>query len=369
MADVEGSIGYLMRAQVPVRPRANGWLPVPGWTGEHEWQGSIPFEELPRVRDPEIGLIVTANHRIVGDDYPHYVSLDWGPAHRARRILDRLLPLRGATVADMASVHADKVSLPSHAFRELLREVQPLDGSSAEARRLLLDWDGTMGPRDVAPAIYATWREHLTALLLEDSPLRPLAGTAPRWEPLPKQTLPLAVRLRAPLAALMERRDPAVLPPNETWPTLGATALVRATAWLADRLGEEMADWRWERIHRTAPKHPLSSLFPELATLLNPPTFGVGGDGDTPQNGGFNGLGSGDFTVAATSVTRYCFDLGDWDRSGWVVPLGASGHPGSPHYADQVEAWGEQRLYPMLYTWPRIEADAEARQRLEPAAD
>jgi penicillin amidase len=66
-------------------------------------------------------------------------------------------------------------------------------------------------------------------------------------------------------------------------------------------------------------------------------------------------------------VTRYCFDLADWDNSGWTSPLGASGHPGSPHYADQVTAWSEQGLYPMLYSWDRIQADAEARQRLEPA--
>jgi penicillin amidase len=66
-------------------------------------------------------------------------------------------------------------------------------------------------------------------------------------------------------------------------------------------------------------------------------------------------------------VTRYCFDLSDWDKSGWTSPLGASGHPGSPHYADQVPAWAEQRLHPMLYSWDKIEADAESHQRLEPA--
>ena len=72
--------------------------------------------------------------------------------------------------------------------------------------------------------------------------------------------------------------------------------------------------------------------------------------------------------MTSTSVARYCFDLADWERSGWVVPLGASGHPGSPHYADQAGAWAEVRLLPMRYEWERITRDAESHQELRPAS-
>ena len=89
--------------------------------------------------------------------------------------------------------------------------------------------------------------------------------------------------------------------------------------------------------------------------------------GATPQNGTYACPDARDYTITASSVTRYCFDLSDWDNSGWTSPLGASGHPGSAHYSDQVTAWSEQKLFPMLYSWDRIEADAEARQHLEPA--
>ena len=69
-ADVDGNYGYLCRGRIPVRSRVNGWLPVPGWTGEHEWQGDIPFEELPVSINPQEGYIATANNRPVGEDYP-----------------------------------------------------------------------------------------------------------------------------------------------------------------------------------------------------------------------------------------------------------------------------------------------------------
>ena len=74
------------------------------------------------------------------------------------------------------------------------------------------------------------------------------------------------------------------------------------------------------------------------------------------------------FELALTSVARYAFDVGDWEQSGWIVPLGASGHPGSRHYADQATDWAAVRLRPMRYDWARIAADAETHQHLLPAA-
>jgi penicillin amidase len=366
MADTGGTIGYLTRGQVPVRSKANAWLPVPGWTGEHEWQGRVPFDEMPRARNPEQGFIATANQRIVGPDFPHHISVDWSPPHRATRVNARLRPLTAATPADMAAVHADKVSGPSRAFVALARDLKPLDEPSKEARSRLLEWDGTMGPRDVAATIYAVWREQITAAIVAGPALAPLAKASDRWEIRGATATPLAQRLRNPIYGLLNQRDSAVLPPSETWESLGAKTLAKAVAWLTETLGPDQASWRWERIHRTKPRHTLSAAFPDLADLLDPPSAGVGGDSDTPQAATYANADGTDFTLTGTSVTRYCFDLSDWDKSGWTSPLGASGHPGSPHYADQVEAWSRQMLHPMLYSWDRIEADAESRQRLEP---
>ena len=80
------------RGQVPIRSRANAWLPVPGWTGEYAWRGMIPFEDMPRLRNPEAGFMVTANNRIVDETYPRYLALHYEPGFRARRIA-RLSPL------------------------------------------------------------------------------------------------------------------------------------------------------------------------------------------------------------------------------------------------------------------------------------
>ena len=98
-ADVDGNYGYLCRGRIPIRSRVNGWLPVPGWTGEHEWQADIPFEELPRSVNPEEGYIATANNRPVGEDYPHYIAVDFTPGFRVRGVTKGLKSLDKPTPA------------------------------------------------------------------------------------------------------------------------------------------------------------------------------------------------------------------------------------------------------------------------------
>ena len=369
MADTSGTIGYLTRGQIPTRPgrNANAWLPVPGWTGEHEWTGTVPFEEMPRARNPEQGFIATANQRIVPKEFPHYISADFSPPYRASRINTRLSNLTNATPADMPTIHADKVSIPSAAFVELARALTPLDAASAEARDRLLAWDNTMAPDSVAAAIYAVMREQVSSIVLAGPLFEPLAAAAGQYDIQPNLPMPLAQRLRNVIYGLLKARDASILPPGQSWELVGAQALANAAVWLTDTLGADQSTWRWDRIHRTGPRHPLSASFPDLAELLDPPSVGVGGDGDTPQAAAFACADGHDFTLSSSSVTRYCFDLSNWDNCGWTSPLGASGHPGSPHYADQTAAWAEQRLHPMLYAWDKILADAESKQSLEPA--
>ena len=99
-----------------------------------------------------------------------------------------------------------------------------------------------------------------------------------------------------------------------------------------------------------------------MAEVLNPPSVKMGGGLDTPQAAGHSPMGP--YTIAGTSVARYVFDLADWENSRWIVPLGSSGHPGSPHYADQANTWADVKLIPMMYNWARIESSAVAKQEL-----
>ena len=361
--DEHGAIGYRTRGQVPLRPMANAWLPVPGWDGAHEWQGTIPFEKMPVVRDPATGWVATANSRVTGADCPYYIGLDYAPDFRTRRLADRLAGLRGATVADMQAIHADRVSIPAREFVEILRALSPTDPDVKEALELVRGWDGTMARDSAAAAVYAVFRERLMRELLTPL-LGPLASEA--FAGAPRGAVAHMARYRSGLAELIRRDDRTLLPPGGDWPSMLARVLAGAVGELRERLGPDPAAWQWGRLHTTQPQHPLSVLHPELAPLLDPPRVAVGGDGDTVQNAGF--IPAAGYGVGATSVARYVFAPGDWEQSAWVIPLGVSGHPGSPHYADQVTAWADGRLLPMRYDWEGIRRQAETHQVLEEGA-
>ncbi|HBD85496.1 MAG TPA: penicillin acylase, partial [Dehalococcoidia bacterium] len=118
----------------------------------------------------------------------------------------------------------------------------------------------------------------------------------------------------------------------------------------------------WGRVHQTHPTHPLSAAFPEMSERLDPPPVSMGGDGDTPQAGSYPD--SDPYTMTGMSVARYVWDTADWDNSRWIVPLGSSGHAGSPHYADQTSTWADVALIPATYSWDTLESEAQTVQTL-----
>jgi penicillin amidase len=166
-ADVHGNFGYLFKGRVPVRPASNGWGPVPGWTGEHEWNGYIPNAELPRSKNPDSGWVVTCNQRVVDDDYPYYLTNLFGTDYRARRIRDKIAELadRKIDVNGMSSIHADTVSIPAIVLVGAVGELEGLDGIYAEAAGLLAGWDHDLREDSVAAAIYSAVGRELSRLL------------------------------------------------------------------------------------------------------------------------------------------------------------------------------------------------------------
>ncbi len=166
--------------------------------------------------------------------------------------------------------------------------------------------------------------------------------------------------LRALLPVMIERNDRSLLPPNTSWNKLLSQAFVQAVKNCQVKFGTNTKNWTWGSVHKTDPRHNLDSIVPDLSSLLNPSPISMGGDGETPQNTSFN-VGN-PYTISSTSVLRYVYDTSNWDNSAWVVPLGASGNPYSPHYSDQALFWSEIKLIPMLYNWDRIEKLAESKQ-------
>lgn len=170
--------------------------------------------------------------------------------------------------------------------------------------------------------------------------------------------------------------SPGVSPTGQLWWTMPAllraddTAMLGGWSWddvLAAALAEVAAGppaRAWGEAHRPRFRHPLSPSLP-AASRYDPPSFPIGGDGDTVMAVGIVPAAGPAGTYGA--LCRYVIDVGEWDNSRWAVFGGASGNPESPHYVDQTGPWSACRMVPMRYGWPAIEAAATARVTLQPA--
>ncbi len=354
-ADTAGHIGHLVRAVVPHRPRLNGWLPVPGWTGDYDWDGEIAWEDMPRSIDPARGFLVTANNRFVAESAGdrHYFCTDCHPPHRARRIEDLLTALPQAGVADMMTIHSDTVSPTAPLFQQRLRALAQQAGAAGKLQALITAWDGRMDTDSVGAAAWSIWRWELAALLLQQSGL---TGT-----------------LRDPLTQL----PPGVVPLNQLWWTLpqlvrsNDTRLLGGLDWdqaftrALERAEPRVDSRNWGEHHRAALVHPLAAQLGPQAAALSRQGAALGGDNETVLANGC--LAAGGQQAVYGAVARYVFDVGAWEHSRWVVFAGSSGDPASPHYADQHPIWSQGELVPMLYDWTSIEAQATV-LTLQPAA-
>ncbi|MDX6596032.1 MAG: penicillin amidase, partial [Solirubrobacterales bacterium] len=337
-ADVDGTIGYQCTGSYPVRRAGDGTAPVPGWTSEHEWDGWIPFDELPSAKDPQRGFLVTANHRIHRDDYPHLIGHDFHAPYRARRITARLQADGPHDVASMAAIQIDTVSLPA---QEVLARIAAVaapsdDPALAEALDLLSGWDGDMAADSVAAGLYAVL-VHEMARAAVDGRSFAEAYLAVR-EPFACRVLPATAG-----------DDPE--------------AVLRALRAALDRLGPDREAWRWGRLHTLRLVHPLGRM-PGLEPLFVAAEVPLGGDEQTVLQGGFDGRG--DFTPTVIPSWRAVWDLGDLDRSVTVLPAGVSGNPASPHWNDQTPLWASGGTHPAPVTRPAVEAAAVSALRLLP---
>ena len=365
-ADVHGNFGYLFKGRIAIRGSENGWGPVPGWTGEHEWQGYIPNDELPRSKNPNTGWVVTCNQRVVGHDYKHYLTNLYGTDYRARRIRDRIAELAGtpATVDDMSSIHSDTVSIPAQALTGAIANLEQLDGIYLMAAELLSGWNCDLKEDSSAAAIYAASSRELNKQLALAA-YGPLAGGVTGDAPDTGAEDQLRRQLKPDFIRRLHDGSLAEAPYGFDAESLVESAFRAGVDYLAARFGDDTSNWRWGDLHRTGHSHPLAGAFPESAGLLNPPKVEAAGDGDVPWASG--SPTSAEFAVKTGPINRYIHDPSNWSNGRWIVPLGSSGHPASPHFSDQQVMWSKVETIPQLWDWDEITEDAETTQRLMPS--
>lgn len=360
-ADRAGSIGYLTRGRLPVRAsKAGRRLPAPGWTGEHEWVGDVPFEAMPRSVNPPEGFIATANQAVLPAGEEPYIAHEFAVPSRAERIVEALRSRERFDPEELTALQGDTTSAVARRWSRLLERVGPFKREAEAARTLLASWDGDLRPESGAALFYAHFRRAAARALFDG------AVGHEMWEWIAsgadRSTGTLLSGWFYDVSHALESAESA--PDGRAWEAVLPEALESAWRVAVDRCGADVAKWRWDAVHRTASTHPLSALFPEHAHVLNPPGVPLGGDGDTVQNAGYGWNERLGFEIELLSVYRQAVDLSDTTHASWAIPGGASGRPGTAHYADQLELWRMHRRAPMHYREQEVEQAAVHRLEL-----
>jgi len=356
-ADTHGNIGYLAPGRIPIRRNGSGWMPSPGWTGDYDWVGYVPFSALPRTFNPSSGRVVTANNKVVGPDYAYFITYDWAPPFRAERI-GTLLDAQDKHDADsFAAIQRDIVSLGARELLPVLGALAtPTTEDGAAALNLLGKWDGVMDAEHIEPLIYFAWLRELSRALFADD-LGALFTE--HW------SIKVAV-LRRALKAGSDWCDDQSTDGEESCGVIAGQALDAAVSDLAKRYGDGPDTWRWGQAHYAYSAHRVLGKIPLLG-----PMFEIkienGGARDTINAAGFSVTNENTpFVQNHGPGYRAIYDLAAPDRSLFMHTTGQSGNPFSAHYQDFAELWQAGRHVPMVTGRDRIESDSEAKLVLHP---
>jgi penicillin amidase len=326
-ADADGNIGYHAVGKLPKRRGYAGDVPVDGSSGEYEWDGYIPFEQLPSAWNPARGLIVSGNQNPFPADYPHPVNGIFAAPARSRQILARLSARSGWQADDMLAVQTDIYSSWLHflaaqvtaAYDKRGGHTQALDGAVA----MLRSWNGQMNKDLAAPFLISLVFQHLRTAVAEGA--APGAGTA------------YELQIAAAVIETLLRERPAEW--FRDWDETLLRALVDAVEEGVRIQGRDLGRWRYGAWFHIEINNPITHAIPVLGRYFD---IGV-----IPMSGSQTSIDQ--VTRVLAPSMRMTADAGDWDRSLLNILTGESGQILSSHYKDQWPDYYAGRSYPMEF--------------------
>ncbi len=335
-ADTAGHIGFVAAARVPIRRPDNeamGREPVPGWDAKYDWQGFLAFDQMPMSLDPASGRIVTANHKVTPPGYRPFLTTDWYPPYRARRIEALLEAQPKHTVDSFAAIQHDTLSYLATRVLPVARAAHPATQEGRRVQALLAGWHGAADRDLAAPLAFAGWYRELTRLVYADELGDLFAGA---WDQ--RATFMIAV-LDGDHG---EQRwcDDVRTPEVETCAALAGKAFDLAAVDLERRYGKP-SGWRWGRAHYAAGDHRPFGFVRWLAPFfdVDPPTPGDSYSVDVGHF--FIGDALRPYANRHAPSLRAIYDLADLDRSRFIQSTGQSGNVLSPWYASFAARWAD----------------------------
>ncbi len=360
-ADKQGNIGYQMPGDIPIRKSGDGRYPVPGWTGQYDWTGYIPFDQLPYTYNPAEGYIATANNEVPPAGYPYFITADWDYGFRDNRIVEMIKNAPSKiNLIYVQKMQGDMYDSNAALFVPLLLQ---LDARSSlgqpTAIALLKNWNYETRPESAAAAVFeAFWRHLLQNTFRDDLPpdYQPDGGS--RWNEVMRN---LAKNPNDPFWD-----DKTTKNKVETMDDILRRSLTDGVNEVQGHFGGNVSKWKWGILHGAYFRNQTlgNSGIGLIEQLFDRGPYQVGGSEAVVDATGWS-VNNGYDTNFLPSM-RMVVDLSDLDSSVTVHTTGESGHAYNKHYDDMAPLWSIVSYYPMLYDPKRVKAAAESHLILLP---
>ncbi len=330
MAAHDGTSGMISPARIPVRKSGFGDLPAPGADGTQDWKGFIPYERLPRVRNPASGVIVNANNPTVREDKVGYrLGGNRSSGYRATRIEEELGKKPRHDANSMATLQADSVSLMARDLLPLMTKIEPRSKAGREALALLRRWNGAMDRARPEPLIFAAWLVSLKRALFSDE----LGDLFEAYSGLRARSLMLV------LTDDPRWCDDRSTDRRESCDDMLVGSLNSAIRNLERDFGTALSDLRWGDAHQARFDHPVLGRIPVLNRFFNIRLPADGGIHTINRGQFLPDNGQAPFASVHGAGFRAVYDLSDLSGTRFVVTPGQSGNRLSSNYGNLAERW------------------------------
>jgi len=357
-ADVEGNIGLCCCAGVPIRKGGDTTALLPGWTDEYDWQGMVPFEELPHSFNPEDGFVSSANNKTVGDEYPYYISRWFALPYRIDRIREMLAGKDKFSIEDFKRMQGDQRSKLVEKIRDsIVSEVDELKNLSEMDRNtleMLSSWDGVLVPTSPEAAVF----EKFLVLLLKNLFLDELGKELYTDFVSSPLLYEYAVHRFFGEKDSLWCDDVRTEGVKETFASMVQKSFKDTVADLKAELGTDPKGWRWGKLHQLTLVHPLGNVkLVDWLFKFNSGPHEVGGSYHTVCYSSYPF--SDPFGVTVGVSHRHIYPLDNWDESLTLIPTGVSGIPASPHYCDQTKLYVENQYHSDYFSRNLVQKNAK----------
>ncbi|MBN2223778.1 MAG: penicillin acylase family protein [Deltaproteobacteria bacterium] len=337
-ADANGNIGYQYIARVPIRMNGDGTLPVPGWDGNHEWVGFMPFEELPYDYNPDKGYLGSFNNLPKSTTYP---MTNYYLFERATRFDEIMKGKETVGLDDARGFQTDTGSVVAKRWIPYITSACRTTDKLKRPLALFDGWDFSIDKKSGAAALfnafYFSMMKNTVADEIGDDLFSQLSA------PYLVYIIDLALTNNIGNLDFLLFDDVTTPDITEDRDDIIVKSMNEAVAELSDRLGDDPADWRWGDIHTMRFEHPMGKKLP----FFNLAPIPTAGDDFTINAGLWDNANP--FDMKSGGVIRMIVDFSNFENSTLVSPPGQSGLLKSPHYGDQAEIWAGGDQIPMHF--------------------